>query len=77
MSMFQQLMAKPWEASGAALENLRHPDEAHRAAKRLALRVFLAVVAVLFMLLLIAYGGRMKTGVPRLNWGCCGRIRSC
>jgi cytochrome c oxidase subunit 3 len=59
MSMFQQLMAKPWEATEALVGNLRHPDEAHRAAKKLALRVFLAVVAVLFMLLLIAYGGRM------------------
>src|SRR3970040_743653 len=59
MSMFQQLMAKPWEATEAVVGNLRHPDEAHRAAKKLALRVFLAVVAVLFMLLLIAYGGRM------------------
>jgi cytochrome c oxidase subunit 3 len=57
--MFQQLMAKPWEATGAALDDLRHPDEARRAAKKLALRVFLAVVTVLFMLLLIAYGGRM------------------
>jgi cytochrome c oxidase subunit III len=59
MSMFQQLIAKPWLATGTALEDLRHPDEAHRAAKRLALRVFLAVVAVLFMLLVVAYGGRM------------------
>jgi cytochrome c oxidase subunit III len=59
MSLFQQLMAKPWLATGAALEEPRDRDEAHRAAKRLALRVFLAVVAVLFMLLLIAYGGRM------------------
>ena len=59
MSMFQQLLAKPWMTTGAALEDLRHPDEARRAAKRLALRVFLAVVAVLFMLLVVAYGGRM------------------
>src|SRR3970040_2592525 len=59
MSMFQQLMAKPWEATEAVVGNLRHPDEAHRAAKKLALRAFLAVVAVLFMLLLIAYGSRM------------------
>lgn len=59
MSMFQQLIAKPWLATGTALDDPRHPDEAHRAAKRLALRVFLAVVAVLFMLLVVAYGGRM------------------
>ena len=59
MSIFHELMAKPWEATGAAVENLRHPDEAHRAAKKLALRVFLAVVAVLFTLLVTAYSGRM------------------
>jgi cytochrome c oxidase subunit III len=59
MNVFQQLTAKPWLATEAALEVLRHPDEAHRAAKRTALWVFLAVVAVVFMLLLIAYGGRM------------------
>jgi cytochrome c oxidase subunit III len=59
MSMFQQLMAKPWLATGAALEEPRDSEEAYRVAKRLALRVFLVVVAVLFMLLLIAYGSRM------------------
>jgi cytochrome c oxidase subunit 3 len=59
MNLFQQLTAKPWLATGAALGDLRHPDEAHRVAKRTALRVFLAVVGVVFMLLLIAYSGRM------------------
>ena len=59
MNLFQQLTAKPWLATGAALGDLRHPDEAHRVAKRTGLWVFLAVVAVLFMLLLIAYSGRM------------------
>jgi cytochrome c oxidase subunit 3 len=59
MNLFEQLTAKPWLATGAALGDLRHPDEAHRVAKRTALRVFLAVVGVVFMLLLIAYSGRM------------------
>jgi len=59
MNLFQQLTAKPWLATGAALGDLRHPEEAHRAAKTLALKVFLAVVGVVFMLLLIAYSGRM------------------
>jgi cytochrome c oxidase subunit 3 len=59
MNLFQQLTAKPWLETGAALGDLRHPDEAHRVAKRTALWVFLAVVGVVFMLLLIAYGGRM------------------
>ena len=59
MNLFQQLTAKPWLATGAELGDLRHPDEAHRAAKRTALWVFLAVVSIVFMLLLIAYGTRM------------------
>lgn len=71
MNLFQQLTAKPWLATGAQLGELRHPAEAHRAAKRTALWVFLAVVAVVFMLLLIAYGGRMAyedwRPAPQLN----------
>ena len=71
MNLFQQLTAKPWLATGAQLGDLRHPAEAHRAAKRTALWVFLAVVGVVFMLLLIAYGGRMAyedwRPAPQLN----------
>jgi cytochrome c oxidase subunit 3 len=71
MNILEQLTAKPWLATGAALGDLRHPDEAHRAAKRTALWVFLAVVGVVFMLLVIAYGGRMTYGdwrpAPQLN----------
>jgi cytochrome c oxidase subunit III len=71
MNLFQQLTAKPWLATGAELGDLRHPAEAHRAAKRTALSVFLAVVGVVFMLLLIAYGGRMAyedwRPAPQLN----------
>jgi cytochrome c oxidase subunit 3 len=71
MNLFQQLTAKPWLATGAELGDLRHPAAAHRAAKRTALRVFLAVVGVVFMLLLVAYGGRMAyedwRPAPQLN----------
>jgi len=59
MSMFQQLMAKPWVTAEGTFEPLRDRGTSSRVAKKLALRVFLAVVAVLFMLLVIAYGGRM------------------
>jgi cytochrome c oxidase subunit 3 len=59
MNLFEQLTARPWLATGVALGDLLHPEEAHRVAKRTALRVFLAVVGVVFMLLLIAYSGRM------------------
>jgi cytochrome c oxidase subunit 3 len=57
--MFHQLMVKPWVPAEGIVENLGDRDTSHRAAKKLALRVFLAVVAVLFTLLVIAYAGRM------------------
>ena len=57
--MFHQLMVKPWVPAEGLVENLRDRDTSTRAAKKLALRVFLAVVAVLFFLLITAYGTRM------------------
>ena len=59
MSTFHERMVKPWAPAQGLLENLGDRDTSSRAARRLALKVFLAVVAVLFMLLLIAYSGRM------------------
>jgi len=59
VSMFRQLMVKPWVTAEGTVENLRDRRTSSRAAKKLALKAFLAVVAVLFMLLVIAYGGRM------------------
>ena len=59
MSMFHQLMAKSWAAEQGKVDDLYAGSVPHGDAKRLALSVFLVVVAVLFMLLLIAYGGRM------------------
>ncbi len=59
MNIFRQLMVKPWVTVEGPLEALRDAGDASRMARKLALRVFLAVVAVLFTLLLIAYGGRM------------------
>ena len=57
--MFNQLMAKPWAADQVKVDDLYAGSASSELAKKLALRVFLAVVAVLFMLLLIAYSGRM------------------
>ena len=57
--MFQQLMAKPWAADQGKLDDLYAGGASSRLAKKLALRVFLAVVTVLFTLLVTAYGGRM------------------
>jgi len=59
VSTFHELMVKPWVPAEGLVENLGHRDTSSRAAKKLALRVFLAVVAVLFTLLVIAYGNRM------------------
>ena len=59
MSIFHQLTIKPWVTAQGAVENLRDRDTSSRLVTKLALRVFLAVVAVLFMLLVIAYGNRM------------------
>ena len=59
MSMFHQLMAKPWVTDQGKVDDLYAGGASSGLAKKLALRVFLAVVAVLFMLLVTAYGGRM------------------
>src|SRR5437879_8719605 len=53
--MFHDLTVKPWVTAQGAVENLH--DRA--TARKLALKVFLAVVTVLFMLLIVAYGRRM------------------
>jgi cytochrome c oxidase subunit 3 len=57
--MFHELTAKPWATDQGKIDDLYAGGASTRAAKQLALRVFLAVVAVLFMLLVTAYGGRM------------------
>ena len=59
MNIFHQLVAKPWATDQGKLDDLYAGSASSGLAKKLALRVFLAVVAVLFMLLLTAYGGRM------------------
>ena len=62
MSMFHQLMVKSWAAEQGKVDDLYAGSASHEHAKRLALRVFLVVVAVLFMLLLIAYARTMLPG---------------
>ena len=59
MSIFQELTAKPWAADQGKVDDLYAGGASSRLAKKLALRVFLTVVAVLFTLLVTAYGGRM------------------
>jgi cytochrome c oxidase subunit III len=59
MNIFQELTAKPWVTDQGKLDDLYAGGVSSGLAKKTALRVFLAVVAVLFMLLVTAYGGRM------------------
>ena len=51
MSIIKSLMAKPWTAEQTLIDNRYPGDVSERPVKRLALRVFLGVVAVLFILL--------------------------
>ena len=60
MRILRQLMEKPWVPAQARIDDL-HPGGAFPLpAAKLGLRVFLAVVTVLFMLLIMAYGTRME-----------------
>jgi len=59
VSIFHELIAKPWATDQGKADDLYAGGASSGLAKKIALRVFLAVVAVLFMLLVIAYGGRM------------------
>lgn len=59
MSIFHDLTEKPWVTPQGKVADLRDRGLSSLSAKKLALRVFLAVVTVLFMLLIIAYGDRM------------------
>ncbi len=59
MSIFHHLTEKPWVTPEGKVADLRDRGLSSLSAKKLALRVFLAVVTALFMLLIIAYGDRM------------------
>ena len=59
MSIIQTLTARPWTAGQSRLDDLYAGTAPPASTRRVALRIFLAVVAVLFMLLLVAYAGRM------------------
>lgn len=74
MSLFQQLTNKPWLTDEGPVVTLPGWSRSTQPAARIALRMFLAVVGVLFMLLIIAYGDRMvypdwrPTPAPALLW---------
>ena len=56
MNIIHHLTTKPWEATAELPLLQQHSNQQN---KRAALKVFLGVVTVLFMLLIVAYAGRM------------------
>ena len=56
MNLIHHLTTKPWEATGELPLLQPHSNQQN---KRAALKVFLGVVTVVFMLLIVAYAGRM------------------
>jgi cytochrome c oxidase subunit 3 len=71
VNIFHELTAKPWVTEQGKVDDLYAGDASSGLARKLALRVFLAIVAVLFTLLVTAYGGRMAyedwRPVPQLS----------
>ena len=60
MNILRQLTAKPWVTSQARVDDFHLGGTFALPTAKLGLRVFLAVVTVLFMLLILAYGSRME-----------------
>lgn len=59
MSLLQAITARPWLPDTGIIAQRPSAALAAIEARRFALRVFLAVVSILFLLLLTAYAGRM------------------
>jgi cytochrome c oxidase subunit 3 len=60
VSVFRQLTEKPWEPAQGNVVELHDGSAFPVPSATLGLRVFLAVVTVLFSLLIMAYGARME-----------------
>jgi cytochrome c oxidase subunit 3 len=60
VSFFHQLTEKPWAPTQGTVVDLHDGRAFAVPTARLGLRVFLAVVTVLFLLLIMAYGSRME-----------------
>ena len=60
MSILRQLTAKPWVTAQAMVDDFHVGGTFALPPATLGLRVFLAVVTVLFSLLILAYGTRME-----------------
>ena len=61
MSFFHQLAQKPWVAAQGRIDDLHGGGEFALPTATLGLRVFLAVVTVLFSLLVVSYAERMES----------------
>ncbi len=59
MGIFRALTEKPWIADQSGVDNLQDGGTFALSKPALGLRVFMAVISVIFFLLLIAYGERM------------------
>jgi cytochrome c oxidase subunit 3 len=57
--IFRQLLEKPWEPVPGGIDDRRDAGASLLPAATIGLRMFIAVVSVLFMLLITAYGSRM------------------
>jgi cytochrome c oxidase subunit 3 len=62
VGLFHELMKKPWETEGGPVVELHDAAKFHLPAATVGLRVFLAVVAVVFSLLIVVYADRMGYG---------------
>jgi cytochrome c oxidase subunit 3 len=60
MNLFHQLMEKPWAPIQGNVVDLHDGSAFSLPTPTLGLRVFLAVVTVLFLLLIMAYSSRME-----------------
>ncbi len=60
MNILRELTAKPWVPAQARVDDLQYGGAFSLPSAKVGLRVFLAVVTVLFLLLIMAYGTRME-----------------
>jgi cytochrome c oxidase subunit 3 len=65
VNILRQLTAKPWVTTQAMIDDFHVGGTFFLSPAKLGLRVFLAVVTVLFTLLIFAYGIRMELEVWR------------
>ena len=74
MDFFREISSKPWLESQSAIDDTRHGGAYTLPVVKIGLRVFLAVVTVVFSLTVVAYSDRMTLAdwrpvpEPTLMW---------